>query len=135
VPAPASAPQGADAREEELTIDVDALSRIAALERPQNRGLLKRVSRAFITSSTKQAEILEAAVQRNDFTTVAAQCHSLKSTAAHVGATQLARLSRELEAASQRGAAADCLALCSALRSAQSEAVDALALEVERRSA
>jgi hypothetical protein len=44
-------------------------------------------------------------------------------------------LSRELEAASQRGAAADCLALCSALRSAQSEAVDALALEVERRSA
>lgn len=135
VPAPASAPQGADAREEELTIDVDALSRIAALERPQNRGLLKRVSRAFITSSTKQAEIIEAAVQRNDFTTVAAQCHSLKSTAAHVGATQLARLSRELEAASQRGAAADCLALCSALRSAQSEAVDALALEVERRSA
>jgi signal transduction histidine kinase/ligand-binding sensor domain-containing protein/DNA-binding NarL/FixJ family response regulator/HPt (histidine-containing phosphotransfer) domain-containing protein len=116
-------------------IDAAALDRIAALERPQSRGLLERVTRAFITSSTRQVEMIETAMVDGDFRAIADQCHSLKSTAAHVGAIGLARAARELENLAKTGDRAACAALTATLRAAQEAAVDALPAEVARRSA
>ncbi len=128
--APAAAPpEGAPA------IDANALQRIAALERPQSRGLLERVTRAFITSSTRQVELIEAALAEGDFRAIADQCHSLKSTAAHVGAMELARAARELEALAKTGDRAACSPATGSLRVAQQAAVSALPAEVARRSA
>jgi HPt (histidine-containing phosphotransfer) domain-containing protein len=116
-------------------IDAAALQRIAALERPQSRGLLERVTRAFITSSTRQVEVIEAAITDGDFRAIADQCHSLKSTAAHVGALELARAARELEALARTADRAACTAATVSLRAAQQAAVAALPAEVARRSA
>lgn len=132
VPAAAAAdasPAGASA------IDAAALQRIAALERPQSRGLLERVTRAFITSSTRQVEQIEAALADGDFRAIADQCHSLKSTAAHVGALELARASRELEALAKTEDRSACAAAAASLRAAQQAAVAALPAELARRSA
>jgi HPt (histidine-containing phosphotransfer) domain-containing protein len=116
-------------------IDAAALQRIAALERPQSRGLLERVTRAFITSSTRQVELVEAALADGDFRAIADQCHSLKSTAAHVGAHELARAARELETLAKTGDHTACTAAAMSLRAAQHAAVAALPAEVARRSA
>jgi signal transduction histidine kinase/ligand-binding sensor domain-containing protein/FixJ family two-component response regulator len=129
--APAEAPGPAKAG----SLSKETLSRIMELERGGRGGFLKRVARIFIDTSGRQIDAILAAVASGDLATARAQCHSLKSAAAHVGADALARLAVELERAAIAKDAARAAFLAEGLRAAGDAAANALQTESMERTA
>jgi CheY-like chemotaxis protein len=109
----------------------EALAKIQSMERGGRGGFLKRLAAAFSDTSGRQVEAILAAVTTRDMPTIRAQCHTLKSSAAHVGAEQLARLVAELEQAAASDNIAQVHALAEGLRAARMAAVHALQAQLE----
>jgi signal transduction histidine kinase/ligand-binding sensor domain-containing protein/FixJ family two-component response regulator/HPt (histidine-containing phosphotransfer) domain-containing protein len=111
------------------------LSRIRGMERGGSGGLLTRVATMFIEMSGRQIDTIIAAAAERNLPVISAQCHSLKSAAAHVGADGLARLAVNLERAAATADLAHVVFLADALRSARVAAVGALRTELAKGAA
>jgi CheY-like chemotaxis protein len=106
--APGSEPARSPVRSKEdvlpsRDLDVGALDRIRALDRPDRPSMLPRVVAVFIASSGKQLGEIRHALAADDLERVRGIAHSLKASFGNVGANQLARLAAELERACVRG--------------------------------
>ena len=66
-------------------------------------GLMARVHGLFLSQLREQAPVIATALEQGDRATVKSCCHSLKSSAAHVGETALAALATRLEALARDG--------------------------------
>jgi CheY-like chemotaxis protein len=116
-------------------LSVETLTRITALERRGSGRLFQRVVTIFTETSGRQIDAIEAAAVAGDYPVVRAQCHSLKSAAAHVGADRLARLVMDIERAAEGNDVARVQVLVAALQSAGAAAREALQVEIARRIA
>jgi CheY-like chemotaxis protein/HPt (histidine-containing phosphotransfer) domain-containing protein len=80
-------------------LDTSVLRGIRAMQRRDQPDLLGRVLSLYATNSHRQLADLRAAVDAGDLPAVARHAHSLKSSSANVGATEVARLALALERA------------------------------------
>jgi HPt (histidine-containing phosphotransfer) domain-containing protein len=99
--------------EEISEIDDSALQRIRMLGGDQ---LLRRMIDAFLTDAEPRVRMALAGARDGNLEDVKRATHSLKSTAANLGALQLQRIARELEAASESDGA-DLIELAEELQS------------------
>ncbi|MGO8854890.1 MAG: two-component regulator propeller domain-containing protein [Steroidobacteraceae bacterium] len=117
------------------TLCAETVSRIRGMGRGGRGGLLARIATLFVESSSRQIDAIMAAVADGNLPIIRAQCHSLKSAAAHVGADGLARLAVNLERAANAEDLARVAFLADALRSARVAAVEALQTELAKGAA
>ncbi len=80
-------------------IDRTAWAAIAALQRPGQPNLLHKSFGLYLSSSHTQVENLQRAVQQQDLQSMLMAAHTLKSSSAMLGASGLAALAGQLEAA------------------------------------
>ncbi len=78
-------------------LDAAALERLRELDPHGERGLLERVLNAFRSSSARLLPQLHAAQQQRDAAGVRHVAHTLKSSAATIGAIKLSTLCAEIE--------------------------------------
>ncbi len=88
---------------ESAALDEQALRQIRALHKPGGPDLLKRIADLYATNSRMLIASLRAAIGRSDAAGVLQAAHSLKSSSANVGATQLTQLCAALEVAAKAG--------------------------------
>lgn len=86
-----------------VTLDSNAIQLIASLDPDGSKGLVKRILRMFVDDSAQQLATLEAALAVNDRETARRCAHTLKSSSANVGATDLSRVSARVEASAKAG--------------------------------
>lgn len=91
---PQRAAQGASLAAE---LDAVALARLRELDPDGSHDVLRRVFKAFATSLARMLEQLPDAGTRGDAAVVASITHTLKSSAASVGASELASICGEIE--------------------------------------
>jgi signal transduction histidine kinase/ligand-binding sensor domain-containing protein/CheY-like chemotaxis protein len=118
-----------------VTLSPETVSRIRQIERNGQGGFLQKVTALFDETSARQVDAILAAVAEGNLKAISARCHSLKSASAQVGADGLARLAIETERAAKTEDAARVAVLTNGLRAARSAAVDALHMELEKRTA
>ena len=87
------------------TLDAAALAKLRALDPDGQHDVVGRVLRAFETSLTRMLAQLAAELDEGDPVRVSRIAHTLKSSAASVGALSLARLCAEIERRHRGGAA------------------------------
>jgi two-component system sensor histidine kinase/response regulator len=86
-----------------VTLDTNAIQAIVSLDPDGSKGLVKRILGMFVDDSAQQLTALEAALAANDRETARRCAHSLKSSSANVGATDLSRVSARVEASAKAG--------------------------------
>lgn len=86
--------------------DEEALKRLRELDPSGQNHLVERVLRAFESSLLRLAPQLREARRHGDMTAIRHVAHTLKSSAASVGALRLARLCAEIEAGARQEACA-----------------------------
>jgi len=86
-----------------LTLDPIALKNLGEMTDSNPSEFFYELIEIFLTSATKQILILKKAIERRDSKTLLQVAHSLKSSSALLGATNLAKLCEEIEAAGQMG--------------------------------
>ena len=84
-------------------LDEQALKQIRALRKPGGPDLLKRIATLYVTNSRVLIDALRAAIIAGDAPAAHQAAHSLKSSSANVGATELTKLCAALEAAAKAG--------------------------------
>jgi two-component system, sensor histidine kinase and response regulator len=84
-------------------LDEQALKQIRALRKPGGPDLLKRIVALYITNSRTLIDSLRAGIGSSDAAAVLQAAHSLKSSSANVGATDLTNLCAAMEAAAKSG--------------------------------
>jgi len=67
------------------------------LEEDYGREMVSKIVQMFIPDAERLMDQIEVAVKRNDFKSLEEAAHRLKSGAANLGATEMAKLSAELE--------------------------------------
>jgi CheY-like chemotaxis protein len=97
-PAPA-----VDTKDENTVLDPHTLRRIRALRRPGSPDLFARVVGLYTKNSLELIEALRTAALRSDHAVILQTVHALKSSSANVGATMLASLCKDIEAAVGEG--------------------------------
>ena len=78
-------------------IDMKYIDGISALQKPGSPNLLVKVIDKYLTVFPSQSEALATAIRMQDTATMRLAAHSLKSSSAMVGATELAELCRDVE--------------------------------------
>ena len=78
-------------------IDQAIIQGIRKLQKPGRPDLLKELISLFIETSESHLKILRASVENQDLGTVAHIAHSIKSSAANLGALKLSKQCIELE--------------------------------------
>ena len=98
-PRPAEASlRHAAADDSKAIIDETALKRISALQRPGRPNVLDKIIRTFFKTTPLALEQLDTALAAGEFAAARDLAHSLKSSAANLGALGMAEYCRELEA-------------------------------------
>ena len=110
---PAAAEHAAQTQPADATSDIDmtAIERIRALPRRGPQSVLDRVLAEFARSAPKLVNEVKEAVQRGDTEAAWRAAHSLKSSAANLGAQRLSGRAKELEALGRKGAGAEMAAM------------------------
>jgi HPt (histidine-containing phosphotransfer) domain-containing protein len=99
----ADAPGPAGAAAHPPRLDADALARLRELDPNGQSGLVERVLKAFQGSAIRLRGQAEAARASGDHTALRLVAHTLKSSAASVGAPALAQRSANVETAIRLG--------------------------------
>lgn len=86
-----------------MNLDPEAIARIRELQRPGRPDVLARVLQQFSEGAPRQCAELRSAVTAGDHPKATFVSHTLKSSAAAVGATELATTLREFEVLSRAG--------------------------------
>lgn len=95
-----------------------AIERIRALPKRGPQSVLDRVLVEFAKSAPKLAADIKDATLKGDTEAAWRAAHSLKSSAANLGAERLSGRAKEIEALGRKGAAEEIVALLPALESA-----------------
>lgn len=115
-------------------LDAQAVARLQALDpRGENR-LLERVLDAFFDSLAKHGDELRDARHAGDLDALRAVVHTLKSSSASIGATQLSQRCAEVEGLARQGAAFAFGEPLDALHAELTRIQDALAVHRATRS-
>jgi CheY-like chemotaxis protein/HPt (histidine-containing phosphotransfer) domain-containing protein len=102
------------AAESEAPIDLRVLDQLRALNPARGAQLVARVVSTFLDTVPAQLDRLQKAAAERDADALRELAHSLKSTAAHLGAQRLSALAREIEQHGRDGFAEPCVALVDA---------------------
>ncbi len=78
-------------------IDQATIQGIRKLQKPGRPDLLKELISLFIKSNDENMKVLRASVENEDFGTVVHIAHTIKSSAANLGALKLSQCCFELE--------------------------------------
>lgn len=97
-------------RAEEAVIDLAVLDSLRAIDESGGNGLAKEVVGLFVRDAAKSWSQVQSAAAASDATALAKAAHTLKSSAANVGAVQLADGCRKIEALAREGRMPDALA-------------------------
>ena len=103
VPEAQSAPVASQPSAPVASLDEHALRQIRSLRQPGGPDLLKRVADLYVTNSRTLIDAMREAILRDDATGMLHAAHSLKSSSANVGATELSELCAALEASAKKG--------------------------------
>jgi two-component system, sensor histidine kinase and response regulator len=98
-------------------IDMDAIERIRSLPKRGPLSVLDRVLSEFAKSAPKLADELKDSIARGDTEAAWRTAHSLKSSAANLGAQRLSGRCKEIEALGRKGAAQEIAAMLPAFES------------------
>ena len=116
---------GAGAAPEPL-VDPAALATVASLQRPGAPDLVARVLRLFAEDAPRRVAEIAEGVAAFDAETVRTAAHTLKSSAANVGATRLSSRCALIERAARELNLAGCMALADALGTLLDDTLEAL---------
>lgn len=94
-----------------VSIDENALKAIAALQRPGKPDLLTRIVDLFKSESPKTIANMLEGIDTADMDAVRVAAHTLKSSSAYVGASELSERCKELERAAHDQNFPACMAL------------------------
>ena len=98
-------------------IDMDAIERIRSLPKRGPQSVLDRVLDEFAKSAPKLAAELKESIARGDSEAAWKAAHSLKSSAANLGAQRLSGRCKEIEALGRKGATEEIKAMLPAFES------------------
>jgi CheY-like chemotaxis protein len=101
--APEAVAPAAETKGENPILDPHTLRRIQALRRPGSPDLFARVVGLYTQNSHELIEAMRTAALQNDHAAMLQTAHALKSSSANVGATVLAALCKDIEAAVGEG--------------------------------
>jgi len=82
---------------DEAVLDVSMLDSLGALQRQGEGDLAREVAQAFLEAAPRRLRGLHGALRRKDVSALERHAHSLKASAAMVGALRLSALCAELE--------------------------------------
>lgn len=111
-----------------MTLDAEALARLAALDPTGESQLLERVLNAFQSSIARLMPQLDVARRSADRAAIRLVAHTLKSSSASIGALALSRLCAQVETAIRLDATGDHDADIDAM----TEAIDAALRAIEQ---
>lgn len=115
-----------------VVLDPTALANLAAMSRPGRPSVLVRVVELFLEDAPGLVATLSEASQTGDLEAVRMAAHSLKSSAAYVGATELSFSAAEIERAAREGDIAPVVPAIHELGSSLDSVAEALAGEVSK---
>lgn len=107
-------------------IDQTALDTVRALQRRGAPDLLSRIIVVFVDQTPKSVEAIIEACAAGDLETVRTSAHSIKSSAAYVGATQFSTRLANLESAAREDNLASCQELVVDLKNHAQQVFDEL---------
>lgn len=108
-------------------IDQAALDNIRALQRPNSPDLVGRIVTIFMTQTPDGVKAILDGIESSDLEAVRTAAHSIKSTAAYVGATQFSKRMEGLEKAARTEQLALCQELAVGLQDHTAQVIDELA--------
>ena len=107
-------------------IEQSALDNVRALQRPGSPDLLGRIIDIFVTQTPEGVHAIVTALAANDLDTVRNTAHSLKSSAAYVGASQFSTRMADLERAAREEHLSACQDLVQGLEEHAQRVIDEL---------
>ncbi|MEP5766558.1 MAG: response regulator [Halieaceae bacterium] len=116
-------------RTSQTQLDREALANVSALQREGAPNILHRMIDLYLETSPNLVDEMTAGVTEGDARVVQMSAHTLKSSSAVLGASELAELCRQLEEMGRNAELDDCQKLLSGLAEEFARVCDALALE------
>lgn len=107
-------------------IDQTALDNIRALQQPEAPDLVERIVGMFVTQAPVSIKTILDSVESGDLETIRLTAHSLKSSAAYVGATSLSKRLADLETVAREGQLDLCQELCFEINDHALQVIDEL---------
>jgi len=107
-------------------IDTAAIEAITSLQQPGKPDLFGKVFELFEQNSPALLDTIETGFQAGDTEAVRGSAHSLKSSAAYVGATEVSALSKAIESAAREDRLEDVAAEIGQIRDSYESTVVAL---------
>lgn len=84
------------------SLDATVLERIRELQQPGKRDLVEKIVTIYLESSKMLMEQIHQSMDNGDYESIQAAAHSLKSSSANIGATNLAKHYRDLDLACKK---------------------------------
>ncbi len=119
----------------ETVLDLTALSVIRSLQQPGAENLVMKIISMFLEDSARYATEISSAVQNTNAEQLGASAHSLKSTAANVGAMQVSAIAARLEMLGRTKSLDAAAPLVAELADALTAAHDMLKVQLEKEEA
>lgn len=113
-------------------IDMDAITAITSLQRPGKPDLLGKIMGLFEGNSPTLITEIEDGLQGGNADSVRAAAHSLKSSAAYLGASEMSRLCKNIEHAARDSDLGACSADVERLRPCFEETLSSLQAMVDK---
>ncbi len=107
-------------------IDQSALDNVRALQRPGSPDLLSRIIGIFVAQTPEGVHAIITALAANDLDTVRNTAHSIKSSAAYVGAARLSSRMADLERAAREEHVDICREIVEGLEAHSQSVIDEL---------
>ena len=107
-------------------LDLGVIDALRALDEGSGPGLFEELVDLFVTDAVAHVRTLESALATGDARLLERAAHTLKSSAAAIGAARLSMICKSIEFAGREGRAADLAALTEDARAAWAATVDAL---------
>lgn len=107
-------------------LDQKALDNIRALQRPGTPDLLARIIDIFLNETPDGIATIHRAMTAGDLDTVRTKAHSIKSSAAYLGATTFSSQMAELERAGRENDVQTCTTICKDIDTAYNDVQNSL---------
>ncbi len=117
---------------ENYQLDQKMLENLRALEKDGHTGILSRVINIYLEKSPDLIKDLSSAYTDNDLTLLRRSAHSLKSSSANLGATQLSAVCQEIESLARDNIIDDVEPLLNKAKTTYQSTVQALQDEIQK---
>jgi HPt (histidine-containing phosphotransfer) domain-containing protein len=110
-----------------MSLDQDTLSSLRELASPDQPDFLKQIFALFRDTSPTRLHSIQTALAQGDYSTIAREAHTLKSSSANIGALDLSQICQRLEKAARSSDTASVTLECSKLQPALDAALASIA--------